>query len=189
MKLLLYGSREFAATVEELVRDCGHETAGMLDDQRRGPGIVGSLQSASRDYPPSEFSMAIAIGYSNLAARREAISRVRNLGYSIPALVHPRAYVASSASIANGAMIMAMAAVDVRAKVGQCAVLWPGCVVNHDSTVGENVFISPGAIVCGCSTIGADCFIGAGSAIVDHADVPASSVIKMLSSFKGNRYD
>ncbi len=43
MQLLLYGSRDFAWTVAELLRHCGHETAGMIDDNNARLDIVGTL--------------------------------------------------------------------------------------------------------------------------------------------------
>src|SRR5574337_588135 len=69
MRLLIYGSREFAATVSDLVRHCGHELMGMVDDFNVGAGIIGNLGIAAANFPPSEYGFAIAIGYSNIPAR------------------------------------------------------------------------------------------------------------------------
>jgi sugar O-acyltransferase (sialic acid O-acetyltransferase NeuD family) len=181
MRLLLYGSRDFARTVSELVRHCSHEVAGMIDDYNTGPGIVGTLTEAAKRFPPSEYGIALAIGYTDLPARWAAWQRLKGLGYAMPALIHPRAYVADSAHIGPGAMVMAGVIVDMRAEIGEAAVLWPGACISHDARIGANTFVSPNATVCGFARIGAHSFIGAGAAVVDRGLVPEGCTIKMLS--------
>lgn len=183
MEVLIYGSREFAQTVAELVADCGHQVAGFIDDFSVGPNILGSLEQVRCTHPPGKYGMAVAIGYNHQPARWESWKRARAFGYNAPALIHPRAYVAKSATVGEGSMLMAGSLVDVRAIVQDLAVVWPGAAISHDCVVGENCFVSPNATLCGYVTLGAHCFVGAGAAIVDHCEVPPSTRIKMLSSY------
>lgn len=183
MRLLIYGSRDFAATVAELVRHCEHEAVGFVDDFNTGDGILGSLETVRLSHPPETHGMVMAIGYKDLTARWRAWERVRRAGYCSPSLIHPRAYVADTATVEDGAFIMAGAIVDVHARVGELAVLWPGACVNHDAVIGRNVFISPNATVCGNAQVGGHSFIGAGAALVDFASVPEASFIKMLERY------
>jgi sugar O-acyltransferase (sialic acid O-acetyltransferase NeuD family) len=185
MRLLIYGSKDFAATVADLVRYCGHEVVGMVDDYDSGPGILGNLNSVSKSHPPSEYGIVMAIGYSNISARWAAWENIVSAGYRAPALIHPRSYVADNARVGDGAMVMAGAIVDVRAVIGDLAVLWPGACINHDARVGPNTFVSPSATVCGFVDIGSHSFIGAGAVIVDHCRVPEASFIKALSRYTG----
>lgn len=187
MKILIYGSREFAQTVIELAVDCGHEVAGCIDDFSTGQGVLGTFEQVQRTHPSSAYGIALACGYSNLPARWAAWRRLQAAGYQAPALVHPRAYVARSAVIEAGAMLMAASVVDVRARIGEVAVLWPSACVNHDSVIGNNCFISPNATICGYVSLGDDSFVGAGAAIVDHCKVPRASRIKMLSRYIGEK--
>jgi len=185
MHMLIYGSKDFAATVAELVRHCGHEVIGMVDDYNTGPGILGNFTAVTRTHPPSEYAIAMAIGYLNIPARWAVWERIRSAGYCAPALIHPRAYVADTARIGEGVMVMAGAIVDVRASIGDLVVVWPGACINHDAEIGSNTFISPNATLCGFTHVGAHSFIGAGAVIVDHGKVPEASFIKMLSRYTG----
>jgi sugar O-acyltransferase (sialic acid O-acetyltransferase NeuD family) len=178
MRMLVFGSKDFARTVAELIRHCGHEVAGMVDDYRSGPGILGNLESVARSHPPSEHGIAMAIGYADLPARWAAWERIRSAGYRAPPLIHPRAYVADNARIGEGAMVMAGSIVDVHAEIGELDVLWPGACVNHDSRIGPNCFLSPNSTVCGFVDIGPHSFIGAGAVVVDRVIVPRLSFIK-----------
>lgn len=183
MRLLLYGSKEFSSTVAQLARHCGHEVAGIIDDYNHGPHILGGLEDIKCSYPPSEYGVSMAIGYSSLLGRWAAWERVRAAGYQSPALIHPCAYVADTAQIGEGAMVMTGAIVDVHVVIGDLAVLWPAACINHNTEIGINTFISPGATLCGAAKIGSHCFIGAGAVIVDHCNIPDSSFIKMNSCY------
>lgn len=185
MRILIYGSKEFAQTVAELVRHCGHELVGMIDDYNAGAHILGGLSEVSQAYPPSAYAMALGIGYSDLPARWGAWQRIRALGYRAPPLVHPRAYVADSATVGEGGMVMAGAIVDVRVTLADLVVVWPGACINHDSFIAENSFISPNVTVCGSVKVGRDSFIGAACVIADHLELPASMRLKMQTRYTG----
>lgn len=185
MRLLIYGSKKFADTVSELAVDCGHEVAGRIDDFSSGPGILGTLEEVSRSHLSGEYGSAIAVRYAQLAARWNAWQRVLALGYRAPDLVHPRAYVARSAKVGVGTMVMAGALVDVRATVGAIGVIWPGACISHDCAVRDNSFISPNPTLCGDVELGAHSFVGAGAALVDRCSVPPASRIGMLGSYTG----
>ena len=185
MRLLIYGGQEFAATASELARHCGHHVEGMVNDFNIGREIIGSLESVINSHPPGEFGIVLAIGYKRLEARWIAFQRVKAAGYSIPALIHPRAYVADSAHVSVGCMVMAGAIIDVRTSIDEAAVIWPGACINHDCNVGPNSFVSPNATLCGHVHLGANCFVGAGAAIVDHCSVQAGTRIGMLARYTG----
>jgi len=186
VKLLIYGSKDFGRLVRELVRACGHEALGFVDDvSPDGEGVVGDYAAARRRHPPGDgVGMAIAIGYKHLQARHQVWTRVRGDGYATPALVHPTAIVAPGAQIGEGAILMAGANVDAFAEIGALCVLWPGAIVSHDSRIGANCFLSPGAIVCGFVATGAHCFLGAGSVVVDHREVPDRAFVKAGAVYK-----
>lgn len=181
MRLLIYGSRSFATTVADLVRDCGHEVAAMVDDVHARVGVIGDLASVPDEF--QDCGIVLGIGYRDLPGRWKAWQRMRATGRPTPTLVHPRAYVASTAHIEPGCLVMAGAIVDRAARLGAAVVVWPGACINHDCVVESNCFISPNATVCGHARIGAGSFIGAGAAVVDHALVPESSYVRMLERY------
>lgn len=183
MRLLVYGSRDFGAVVRSLVEDCGHEFAGFIDDVHPGPQVLGPFDAIRQTHPPESFQVVNAVGYKSLAARRAVSARVRGAGYGLPPLIHPRAYVATSAVVGSGSLIMAMATIDHRVKIGEGVVIWPSTSVNHDSRVGANTFLSPAAVICGDCHVGDDCFVGAGAVVVSHARVPDGSFIKALTRY------
>jgi sugar O-acyltransferase (sialic acid O-acetyltransferase NeuD family) len=184
VKILIYGSRMFGDVVRSLVTDCGHEFAGFIDDVHAGVDIHGPFDEVRRHFLPGEYACVNAVGYNNLVARRQISQRIRAAGYATPTLVHPRSYLATSASLGPGVFVMASASIDHRVTVCSDAVIWPSAVISHDSVIGDNSFLSPACVICGDCRIGADCFIGAGAVIVSHAVVPDGSFVKALMRCK-----
>jgi sugar O-acyltransferase (sialic acid O-acetyltransferase NeuD family) len=187
MKILIYGSRMFGGVIRCLVEDCGHEFAGFIDDVHEGEDVLGSFERTRMTHPPSEYGCVNAVGYSNLAARRSVTGRIQDAGYSMPVLVHPRAYVSATSSIGAGSFVMAGALVDCRVTVDDNVVIWPGVCVSHDCRIGANTFLSPNCTICGDCQIGCDGFIGAGAVVVSHAVVPDHSRIKALERYVTRR--
>ena len=178
MKLLVYGSRDYACLVRDHLQLCAHEFGGFIDDESAGVGIAGSYSEILRTHPRSQYGIAIGIGYKDLDARRSVLQRLERDAWQLPPLIHPRAWIRDLSSIGNGAVIMAAAAVELNAVIEAGCVLWSNVVVSHDCRVGANSFLSPSVTVCGFARIGRDCFVGAGAVIVDHCSVPDGSFIR-----------
>jgi len=193
MKILVYGCAEFGQVVRNLVTNCRHEFTGFIDDyipvskfgiEKFMQDInydtlqFGTYEEIKKECSPKKHAIAIAVGYKDLKTRWDIYQKVKNDGYKVPALIHPKAIVDKTAKIGEGAIIMAGAIVDYKAEIKDLAVLWNGVNVSHDSVIGENTFLSPGSTVCGCSTVGRDSFIGAGAVVIDHKKVADGSFVK-----------
>lgn len=179
LRLVIYGSRSFANTVTALARDCGHRVVGLLDDWRRDEGIIGTFEEFAATRDQTVDGVLLGIGYNDLPGRWRAWQRVRSAGFPTPTLVHPRAYVAETARLDDGCLVMAGAIVDRDAKLGQAVVVWPGVCVSHETEIGGNTFLSPSATLCGNVHVGAHCFVGAGACIAEGYRVAESSFVKM----------
>ena len=184
-KVLVYGSQDFGRVVRDLVEVCGETFVGYIDDLYEGEDVLGTFAQIEKSYPSSEFVVALAIGYNNLSVRAQVSQRIKDSGYELARLIHPRAYVRHLERVAAGCLVMAGAVVDVRATLEEIVVVWPGVVVNHDSSIGANTFLSPNATICGFVQMGGGCFIGAGAVIVDHVHVPEGSFVKAGTLYKG----
>ena len=176
--ILIYGASEFGKVVKDLAEQCGFHFLGFVDDWNVGSDILGPWSKVKDRFPHGSVAIALAVGYRHMAARLALFRQLTNDGYSLPALIHPRAYVRDPSCIGAGSLIMASAVVDTYVQIGPLCVLWPGAVVNHDSQIGTNCFVSPNATICGAVMVGESCFIGASAVVVDHNDVPAGSFVK-----------
>src|SRR5262249_34393937 len=91
--------------------------------------------------------------------------RVRDAGYSLPPIVHPRSTVSESAKLGDGTTVMAGAVVNPGATVGIGCVLNTLCLVEHDDVIGDFTFIGPKAGLRGTVTLGSRALVGIGASI------------------------
>ena len=178
MKLLVYGSREYARIVRDHLQLCGHEFGGFVDDEHAGTEILGTYEQVLRTHGLAQYGIAIGIGYKDLRKRRAVLDRLEADGWRLPSLLHPRCWVRDPDAIGAATVVMAGAAVELNASIAPGCVLWTNVTVSHDSTVDRNTFLSPGSVVCGFARIGSDCFIGAGAVIVDRCTVADGTFVR-----------
>lgn len=182
-KLLVYGSGDFGQLVRDIILQCDREFVGFIDDYNQGSDILGSYETIKTKYLPDLYEIVVAIGYKHMQARWTIYQQILQDGYTVPCLIHPKAYVRNQEAISSGTIVMIGAIVDFNSQMEELTVLWPGAVLNHDSIVKSNTFVSPNATICGFVTVGEGSFIGAGSVVADHVIVPPGSFIKAGSVY------
>lgn len=175
--MLVYGSKEYAFIIRDLIDYLKCPFTGFIDDFSTGPDIVGNYQYVKAHYNSDDTQIVIAVGYDNLSARWNVYQKVK-MDYRVITLIHNNAYIRNKSNIGTGSVIMSNVTIDSNAKVGEMVVAWPGVVINHDTSIGDNTFLSPNSTICGSVKIGRNCFIGAGAIITDHIEVADNSFIK-----------
>lgn len=185
-KLLVLGSGGHAKVVAELAVASGHASdICFLDDRYLdttqtalilGCPIVGPLdfvfdKACLEKYPKA----VVAIG--NATIRLRWIRSLISLGYSLPTLVHPTAFVSPSAQIGPASVVFAHVAVQAQASIGMGVILNTGCSVDHDSRLGDAVHVCPGARLAGEVHVGERSWIGIGASIIQQIRIGADVVI------------
>lgn len=184
MKLALVGYGDLGRQIEIMLADSSPPSAvAYFDDNahREGrPGAAPFAAHTSDDF--KDFRFYVGIGYKHLALKTQIIERLVELGRAVPHLVHPNAYVHSSAQLGHGAIIYAGCTVDQNARIGRGALLNNGVVVAHDSVIGDGCWLSPGVTVSGRVTIGAHCFLGSGTTVTNHVEIGAGATVGLATA-------
>ena len=111
-------------------------------------------------------SAIVTIGQiKNSQPRKNATNTLLQLGFNIPTIVSPKAYVSSSASLGFGTTIGHFAVINSSARVGNNCIINTSSLVEHDAAVGDFCHISTKAVVNGSTSIGNSCFVGSGAII------------------------
>lgn len=142
-RLLILGAGQYGTVAKEVAEAMGcYKAISFLDDIN--PEAVGKLEDYAQfsDRYPYAF---VAIG--NLALRVEWIRKLREAGFFLPVLVHPRATVMPSAEVGAATIIEAMAVINSNAEVGEGSIISCGAVVNHNAQVGNCCHIDCNAVV------------------------------------------
>lgn len=179
--VVLIGAGPHAAVVAEAVQALGrYELVGLTDpDATLGP-VLGlpllggdDVLVALRERDVN----AAVISVGDNALRQQLAAKARALGFALPPIIHPQAFIAPSARIEDGAIIMARAVVGTKTVVRELAIVNTGAIVDHDGIVGTAAHIAPGCAIAGSVTIGERALVGVGSAVRPGVTIGRDAVV------------
>lgn len=126
--------------------------------------VIGTLDLVNRFETLKSFPYAI-VGIGDIVTRLHWLRFITGIGYQVPVIVHPTAWVSPSASLGGGSVVFAHSCLQANAHAGLGVILNTGSSVDHDSLVADGSHICPGAHIAGDVRIGSRCLIGTGASI------------------------
>ena len=142
-KLLIIGAGGHGRVVAEIAEATGlYEIIDFVDDN--SPNAVGRITALENLYKEYD-SAFVGIGDNHL--RFELIHKLEAIGYEVPVLIHPTAYVSKSATIEKGTVLEPKAVVNTNTYIGLGCIISVGAIVDHDVKIGTCCHINAGAVV------------------------------------------
>ncbi len=142
-KLLIVGAGGHGHVVSEVAVATGeYEAIDFADDNSsEAVGKIADLGTLHELYG------CAFVGIGNNRLRGELIHKLEKIGYEIPVLIHPTAYVSKSAKIEKGTVIEPKALVNANSNVGVGCIVSVGAIIDHDVKLGDFVHANAGSIV------------------------------------------
>jgi acetyltransferase EpsM len=171
--IIVYGGGGHGKALIDLLRVLHiYRIVGIIDDglaageNIMGVPVLGGNERLAKLYAGGIRQAVNAVGgIGNSAIRIKVFQNLAEAGFSCPAVVHPAAFVETSASLAPGVQVFARAYVGSEARLGFGAIVNTGAIVSHDCVLENFVNISPGALLAGEVRIGAASLVGMGATI------------------------
>jgi sugar O-acyltransferase (sialic acid O-acetyltransferase NeuD family) len=184
-EVVVFGTGDFARIATTyLDADSEHEVVAFtVDAQYRdadellGRPIVDFEQLEQR-YPPGEYAMFVAIGFSKVnEARAAAYDRCKAHGYELISYVNSKATYWGELDIGDNVFIFEENVIQPFVRIGNDVILWSGNHVGHDTTIGDHCFIASHAVISGNVTIGERCFVGVNATFRDGITIAPRCII------------
>jgi sugar O-acyltransferase (sialic acid O-acetyltransferase NeuD family) len=186
--LLIWGAGGHGRVVADLARLKGYKVVGYIDINPHRVGTVVDKDDTRvllsekdlefflmRGEPLPGGASLVALGIGDNEIRLRCLSRLG--GRCAPALVHPKAVVASTVSVGPGTVIMAGAVVNDQASLGRGAIVNSGAIVEHDCVLHDGVHISPGAVLAGGVMVETLAWIGAGATVLPQVKIGPGAIV------------
>lgn len=182
--IILIGAGGHARScIDVIEQQAQYEIAGLvgLPEQRHSKILgyeifaVDSELEAMRQMSPLAL---ITVGQIKTAdIRKRLYQRAVSLGFLLPKVVSPTAYVSNHATIGAGTIVMHGATVNAGAQIGRNCIINTNSLIEHDVTIADHCHISTGAILNGGVCVGSGSFIGSGSVIKEGVAVGKECVV------------
>jgi len=128
-------------------------------------------------FDKDEFTIFIAIGYSNLNKKREQFFNFfNNKKYKMTNFIHPNSS-CYHGKIGKNNFIMDNVSINPYTKIHNNNIFWSNSIIGHHNKVGNNNFFSGNATISGNCNIRDNCFFGVNSSLKDGIEVGSFSFI------------
>jgi sugar O-acyltransferase (sialic acid O-acetyltransferase NeuD family) len=185
--LLLLGGGGHCRSVLDVLETAGISVAGLVT----GPGedkpvfgypVLGGDDDLLRLRKTYDTALVTVGQIGSADVRRRLFFLLRELKYSLPAVVSPLAHVSRHARVGEGSVVMHQALVNAGVSIGENAIINTRALVEHDCAVGAHCHIAVGAVLCGGVSVGEGSFVGAGAVIRQGIRVGRGCIVGMGST-------
>jgi sugar O-acyltransferase (sialic acid O-acetyltransferase NeuD family) len=120
----------------------------------------------------------VTVGHiKNYKLRVKLFNKIKNLGFKIPSIISPSAYISKHVVIGQGTIVMHGAIINAGAVIGNNCIINTNSLIEHDVAIGDHTHISTEATINGGVVIGNKVFIGSRSIIKDNISIGDRSIV------------
>lgn len=186
-RYILWGSAGHAKVLASLINLLGGTVVALFDNNPRSEpvlsgvplyyGFQGFNKWISEQKDPNSFYGIAAIGGSRGQDRLIIHNYFRSYGIKINSMIHPNAFVCSTASIGVGTQVLASALVASDTFVGDACIINHRAAADHECILGDGAHLAPGSTLCGCVKVGDNTMIGAGAVVLPRITIGENTII------------
>ena len=186
--LLIGGGGHCKSVIDVIEQEDKYSIAGIVDKKELiGSNVLGYKVIACDDDLPNLFQKykyaIVTVGQikSNVL-RVKLFNILKEIGYKLPVIVSPLAYVSKYSFVYEGTVIMHNALINANAKIGKNCIINTKALVEHDATIEDNCHISTAAVINGGVTVKKNTFFGSNATSKEYIEinnfVKAGSLVK-----------
>lgn len=152
-----------------------YKIIGLVDDKKKIKNskykILGNDKNLKFLLTKSKFAH-ISIGQiDNVKKREEIFLNLKKIGFKIPSIISPLAYVSPKAKIGEGTIVMHGAIINRGAVIGKNCIVNTKALIEHDTLVGDNCHVSTRSTLNGGVILGNNSFIGSHAILKQNIEV------------------
>jgi len=171
-KVVIFGTGELAQRIFFYLKDSDDQVIAFCAnkskiDKEKLLGLpVIAFENIEEKFPPSEFSMFIALAYSEMNKKRaKFFNEAKNKDYELYSFIHPSTKIWDEFEMGENCFILANNVIQPFVKIGNNVLIGSNNLISHNTTIGDNCFITSNVTMGGHITMGKNCFVGLSATI------------------------
>ena len=171
-KGIIFGTGELAQRIFFYLKDSDGQVVAFCANKSKidkeellGLPVI-AFENIKEKFPPSKFSMFIALAYSEMNKKRtEFFNEAKNKGYELYSFIHPSTKIWDEFEMGENCFILANNVIQPFVKIGNNVLIGSNNLISHNTTIGDNCFITSNVTMGGHITMGKNCFVGLSATI------------------------
>jgi len=184
-KIIIFGNEEFAEVAHfYFTKDSPYDVVAFTTHERfiKKKELFGlpviPFEKIEEKYPPSEFSMFVAIGYSKVnKVRARVFDEAKSKGFNLVSYVNSKATKWEEVKMGENCFILEDVTIQPFVSFGDDVIVWSGNHIGHHTKIGNHCFITSHVVISGNVKIEDFCFLGVNSTIRDGIKIGKENVI------------
>ena len=171
-KVIIFGTGELAQRIFFYLKDSDDQVIAFCANKSKidkeellGVPVI-AFENIEKKFPPSEFSIFIALAYSEMNKKRtKFFNQAKNKGYELYSFIHPSTKIWDEFEMGENCFILANNVIQPFVKIGNNVLIGSNNLISHNTTIGDNCFIASNVTMGGHITVGKNCFVGLSATI------------------------
>ena len=183
-KIVIFGTGELAQrifyylkNVEDEVVAFSANKSNINSEKLLGLPVI-PFENIEEKYSPEEFSMFIALAYSDMNKKRaKFFDEAKSKGYELYSYVHPSTKIWDEFEMGENCFILAENIIQPFVKIGDNVLIGSNNLISHNTVIENNCFLTSNITLGGHITVGANSFIGLSATINQRVKIGKECII------------
>jgi len=181
-KIILIGAGGHCKSCIDVIENQNkYKIAGIIDKKKKKNFLLNykiiSESYLNKRLIKNNYAL-VAVGHiKNYESRIKLFNKLENLGFKMPSIISPSAYVSKHAIVGRGTIVMHGAIVNAGAVIGNNCIINTNALIEHDVIIGDHTHISTEATINGGVLIGSKVFVGSRSIIKNNISIGECSIV------------
>ena len=186
--VLLGGGGHCHSVIDVIEQENKYQIVGIIDKKELfGTNVLGYKIIASDDdleeiYKTCKNAIITVGQIETNHVRVKLFNRLKEIGFNLPIIISPIAYVSKHSFIDEGTIVMHHALINANVKIGKNCIINSKALIEHDVIIEDNCHISTASVINGAVLVKANTFLGSNA--TSKQSVEISGFIKAGSLVK-----
>ena len=166
-KILLVGGGGHCRSVIDVIElEDKYDIAGIIDKKELigqdilGYKVIGCDDDLEDFFGIYEYAVVTVGQIKSNSLRVKLFDKLKGIGYELPVIISPLAYVSKHSAIGEGTIIMHQALINSNVTIGKNCIINSKALIEHDCLIGDSCHISTASVLNGGVVVEEGTFFG-----------------------------
>jgi len=175
--LLIGGGGHCRSVIDVIELEEKYTIAGIIDKKELigqdvlGYKVIGCDDDLERLFKKYKYTIITVGQIKSNSLRVKLFDKVKEIGYKLPVIKSPLAYISKHSSVEEGTIVMHQALVNANVKIGKNCIINTKALVEHDATIEDNCHISTATVINGGVMVKENSFVGSNATTKEYIEI------------------